>query len=220
MGSALMNLKRYEDAADALSKAIDRAPESKQPALRDMRRRSLLAESGYPATANLSPPDTTGSRLTAANAQREDEREHRVAKLTWTDPATGLMWARYGRHAEYAHATFTRASRYCAALRSLEYHGLAPTHRAGTNGDLSLGSGFGGGALRRWTGTRQGDFAFFGIPASTSGDQQGEHVLLFEGKPVSARDGDGEGRVGGWFAGHTWSGAFVCVRDRNNAEHP
>ena len=50
-GGALMNLKRYEDAADALSKAIDRAPESKQLALRDRRRECLLAESGYPAVA-------------------------------------------------------------------------------------------------------------------------------------------------------------------------
>jgi hypothetical protein len=54
-----MYLKRYEDAADALSKAIDRAPESKQPALRDLRRQCLLAESGYPAVANTSVPATT-----------------------------------------------------------------------------------------------------------------------------------------------------------------
>src|SRR5713226_4748542 len=61
-GGALLNLKRYEDAADALSKAIDRAPESKQPALRAQRRECLLAESGYPPstdtslTANTSAP--------------------------------------------------------------------------------------------------------------------------------------------------------------------
>ena len=53
-GGALLNLKRYEDAADALSKAIDRAPESKQPALRAQRRECLLAESGYPPSTNTS----------------------------------------------------------------------------------------------------------------------------------------------------------------------
>ena len=220
MGSALMNLKRYEDAADALSKAIDRAPESKQPALRDMRRRSLLAESGYPAAANSSPPDTTGSRLTAANAQREDEREHLVAKLSWTDPATGLMWARYGRHAEYAHATFTRASRYCAALRSLEYTDWRlPTARELT-GIYHLAADSAAVHFEGGLAPNEEILRFLGFWTSTSGDQKGEHVLLFEGKPVSARDDDGEGRVGGWFAGHSWSGAFVCVRDRNNAEHP
>src|ERR1700733_5190692 len=58
-GSALMHLKRYEDAADALSKAIEREPESRQHALRDLRRQCLLAESGYPAVATTSVHPTT-----------------------------------------------------------------------------------------------------------------------------------------------------------------
>jgi cyclophilin family peptidyl-prolyl cis-trans isomerase len=52
VGGALMNLKRYEEAADTLSKAIERAPQSKQPTLRDLRRQCLLAESGSAAVAN------------------------------------------------------------------------------------------------------------------------------------------------------------------------
>jgi tol-pal system protein YbgF len=52
VGGALMNLRRYEEAADTLSKAIERAPEAKQPSLRDLRRQCLLAESGSPAVAN------------------------------------------------------------------------------------------------------------------------------------------------------------------------
>ncbi len=40
-GGALLNLKRYEDAADALSKAIEKAPQSKQPALRALRRAQI-----------------------------------------------------------------------------------------------------------------------------------------------------------------------------------
>jgi hypothetical protein len=54
-GGALMNLKRHEQAADRLSKAIDLAPQDKQTGLRDLRRQCLLAESG---TAPASPPST------------------------------------------------------------------------------------------------------------------------------------------------------------------
>jgi formylglycine-generating enzyme len=62
VGGALMNLKRYEEAADTLSKAIERAPQSKQPTLRDLRRQCLLAESGSPAVANTPAPATTTSQ--------------------------------------------------------------------------------------------------------------------------------------------------------------
>ena len=62
VGGALMNLKRYEAAADTLSKAIERAPESKQPSLRELRRQCLLAESGAPGGANTVAPATTTSQ--------------------------------------------------------------------------------------------------------------------------------------------------------------
>jgi tetratricopeptide (TPR) repeat protein len=62
VGGALMNLKRYEAAADTLSEAIKRAPESKQPALRDLRRQCLIAESASPAVASIPPPATTTSQ--------------------------------------------------------------------------------------------------------------------------------------------------------------
>jgi Tetratricopeptide repeat len=45
-GGALMDLKRYEDAADSLTTAIAHAPDDKKPALRELRRQSLSAESG------------------------------------------------------------------------------------------------------------------------------------------------------------------------------
>lgn len=44
IGGALMKLKRNEEGADALSKAIDRAPEDKQHPLRDLRRQCLASE--------------------------------------------------------------------------------------------------------------------------------------------------------------------------------
>ena len=212
-GSALMNLKRYEPAADALSKAIERAPESKQPALRDLRRQCLLAESGYPSVANTSGP-TAPAAGPEAQVQRENERKRLVAKLTWTDPATGLMWAKYSRPAEYAHANFTRATDYCAALRVLGhadwrlpsvaefthiYHFAADSATVQLDGDLAANKDI----LR-----------YLGFWTSTPGDKDGEHVLVFEGKPVSTRNSDGAGRAGGWFAGHPWNGAIVCVRDQ------
>jgi tetratricopeptide (TPR) repeat protein len=58
-GGALMNLKRFEEAADKLSEAIKRAPEAKQPALRDLRRQCLLAESGAPSARKEAAQPTT-----------------------------------------------------------------------------------------------------------------------------------------------------------------
>jgi type II secretory pathway component HofQ len=62
VGGALMNLKRYEAAADTLSEAIKRAPETKQAGLRELRRQCLLAESGATATASNPLPATTTSQ--------------------------------------------------------------------------------------------------------------------------------------------------------------
>jgi tetratricopeptide (TPR) repeat protein len=55
-GGALMNLKRYEDAADRLSKAIERAPQDKQTTLRSLRRQCLVAEAGMPAMSEAPRP--------------------------------------------------------------------------------------------------------------------------------------------------------------------
>ncbi len=123
MGSALMNLKRYEDAADALSKAIERAPDSKQPSLRDLRRRCLLAESGYPAAPNSSASDSTHP----AKAQLEDDRQHVVAKLTWTDPATGLMWARYSGPCRVCSRELHAGDALLQRAALTGVHRLAPT---------------------------------------------------------------------------------------------
>jgi tetratricopeptide (TPR) repeat protein len=252
-GGALMNLKRYEDAADALSKAIDRAPESKQPALRDQRRQCLLAESGYPAVTNSSVPASTGraeivlwksienshaaadfhnylsqypngayvelarSHLADTEAQLESERKRLVAKLTWTDPATGLMWAKYSRPSEYAHANFTRATEYCAALRSLGY----ADWRLSTVGEFMRIYHFAADSatvqLDGELATNKDILRYLGFWTSTPGNQDGEHDLVFEGKSVSSRNNDGAGRVGGWLGGHPWNGAIVCVRDQTGA---
>lgn len=55
-GRALLALRRYEMAADALSRAIERAPAVEQPALRELRRQCLLAEAGPASAAPAGPP--------------------------------------------------------------------------------------------------------------------------------------------------------------------
>jgi hypothetical protein len=61
-GRALLALRRYEAAADALSQAIERAPGAQQPALRELRRECLVAESGGPGA----PPTAAVPAVPAA----------------------------------------------------------------------------------------------------------------------------------------------------------
>jgi tetratricopeptide (TPR) repeat protein len=64
VGGAMMNLKRYEEAADKFSLAIEKAPEAKQAALRDLRRQCLLAESGaVPAPKEPAPAATSQGEI-------------------------------------------------------------------------------------------------------------------------------------------------------------
>lgn len=60
-GGALMNLKRYEEAADQFGHAIDHAPEPKQAGLRDLRKQCLLAEAGASSSGNPAPVQVASS---------------------------------------------------------------------------------------------------------------------------------------------------------------
>ncbi len=69
-GGALMNLKRYEEAADQFGHAIDHAPQTKQAGLRELRKQCLLAETGVspstastPATVPAQPTATTQAEI-------------------------------------------------------------------------------------------------------------------------------------------------------------
>jgi tetratricopeptide (TPR) repeat protein len=68
-GGALMNLRRYEEAADDFSHAIDHAPEAKQTGLRDLRKQCLLAETA--ATPNTMPQLASPTAQTATTTQAE-----------------------------------------------------------------------------------------------------------------------------------------------------
>jgi hypothetical protein len=128
------------------------------------------------------------------------------------------MWARYSRPSEYAHANYTRATDYCAASRSLGYADwrlptavefLGIYHFTADSSAVHLDGGIA---------TNDEILRYLGFWTSTPGHSAGEHILVFEGKSISSRDNDGEGRVGGWVAGQPWNGAIVCVRDQPTVE--
>jgi TPR repeat protein len=62
-GGALLNLKRYEEAVDEFSLAIERAPEAKQEGLRALRKQCLSGESRISTTPN---PTTSSGPTTQA----------------------------------------------------------------------------------------------------------------------------------------------------------
>ncbi|MGD0736373.1 MAG: DUF1566 domain-containing protein [Terracidiphilus sp.] len=63
-GGALMNLRRYEEAADNLSDAIKHAPEAKQDGLRALRKQCALAEAGVAPPAPQSAPAASPEQTT------------------------------------------------------------------------------------------------------------------------------------------------------------
>jgi tetratricopeptide (TPR) repeat protein len=68
-GGALMNLKRYEEAADDFSKAIERAPEAKQTGIRNLRKQCLLAEAGASPNPAATPTPTAAPVTTTTQAE-------------------------------------------------------------------------------------------------------------------------------------------------------
>lgn len=80
-GGALMNLKRYDEAIDDLTKSIERAPEAKQAGLRDLRKECILSESGVSPTpvAPVQPASTTQAEIvmwkSIENSQKRSDFE-------------------------------------------------------------------------------------------------------------------------------------------------
>jgi tetratricopeptide (TPR) repeat protein len=69
-GGALMNLKRFEEAADRFSKAIELAPQNKQDGLRELRRQCFAAESGVaPSPSAPARTSPTGPEATTTQAE-------------------------------------------------------------------------------------------------------------------------------------------------------
>jgi len=68
-GGALMNLKRYEEAEDQFSHAIDHAPAAKQDGLRALRRQCAVAESGTPPAASQASPASQPAEASTSQAE-------------------------------------------------------------------------------------------------------------------------------------------------------
>jgi hypothetical protein len=68
-GRALLSLMHYEEAADALSKAIELAPPAQQSALRALRRSSLVQESGAGAAPAVQTPAAPAAPVAPATVE-------------------------------------------------------------------------------------------------------------------------------------------------------
>lgn len=102
-GGALMNLKRYEEAADDFSKAIERAPETKQAELRNLRKQCFSAELGVaiPTTsapsAQPSPSATTHAEVVLWKSI--ENRANPADFQSYLDQyPTGAFWILAKRH--------------------------------------------------------------------------------------------------------------------------
>jgi hypothetical protein len=86
-GGALMNLKRYEEAADALSESIKHAPPEKQDGLRALRKQCALAEAGVTPTPqqHAAPPQP------AATSQAEVVLWKTIETSTSPDDFNGYL---------------------------------------------------------------------------------------------------------------------------------
>lgn len=222
-GRALLSLKRYEAAADAISQAIERAPGAQQGTLRALRRQSLLAES--PA---LAPP--AAAQTDRAAAPRAESPPAPGREAVWTDPDTRLIWARPGYYPPEAQGPwdYREAASFCASLRLLGYSSwrlptadeLRKVYRVSSKGwrwsspQFSPGYGIDGWKLADFT--VAGD-TFNGnrilMWSSTPGNQAGRHQGVYFGRPYSVADGL---RAGVSLGEEKWRNPFqgyaLCVR--------
>lgn len=132
-GRALLAMQRYEAAADAFSKAIERAPEGQQSALRTLRRQTLLAEAGEapasqavpsssaPPAVAVVPPASDAPQVPARRAGRSQPLL--ATDTIWIDDASGLMWARPWRYPTQAAGpwNYQQAQGFCGQLKLLGY---------------------------------------------------------------------------------------------------
>jgi hypothetical protein len=214
LGRSLLSLKRYEPAADALSKAIELAPQSEQPALRDLRRECLLAEAGSVTTVTSAPVAVPG-QSPPVESRMSIETAHRIVfanDAAWLDASSGLAWARpwyYPPHTA-SQWNFADAQSFCASLTLIGYadwrlpsaeelqhvflastpgwHGGRPHFVEGYGLNQALSKGTWAPAAFTVNGIKfQGNRLLFWT--NTPGDKMGEHVGFYFGEPHSIDDG-------------------------------
>jgi len=240
LGRSLLSLKRYEPAADSLSKAIELAPQSEQPALRDLRRQCLLAEAGSVNTVTSAPVATAvAGQSSAAESRMSIETARRIVSVNdaeWLDASTGLAWARpwyYPPHAA-GQWNFADAQSFCSSLTLAGYsdwrlpsaeelqhvfsvstsgwHGGRPRFIEDYGLNKALSQGTWAPASFTVNGIKfQGNRLFFWT--NTPGDQMGQHVGFYFGVPHSIDDGVkvGESQWGGHML-NPFQGYALCVR--------
>lgn len=98
-GGALIDLKRYEEAADRLSDAIKRAPEAKQTGLRDLRKQCLLAEAGLSSSQAQSSAPAVASNTSPAQSSLQEALSWITANTpshpSFYQALRGPQWATY-----------------------------------------------------------------------------------------------------------------------------
>jgi hypothetical protein len=242
-GQALLGLRQYEPAADALSKAIERAPESQQGRLRAMRRECLVAESA--GTAPPAGPAPSGPDHPIAPSPKQVvpaavSRRAGQDQALWLDASTSLMWARpwyYPQSGAIGPWNLGEAQSFCAMLDLADYSNwrlpsadeLQHVFHASGNGwhwiKPTFDPGYGIGEALKKKQWRPPEFGVDGdhfpgdrvlLWTSTPADKPGEHIGLYFGKRYRVRD---DQRIGSSFeesASRTpFQGYALCVRTAN-----
>jgi hypothetical protein len=239
LGRSLLSVKRYEPAADALSEAIKLAPQSEQPALRDLRRECLLAEAGS-SGAVTSGPITTAvpGQSSAADSRMSIETARRIVSANdaeWLDASTGLTWARPWHYPPPVanQWNFADAQSFCSTLKLVGYsgwrlpsaeelkhvflvstagwHGARPRFVDGFGLNKALSERTWAPASFTVNGVKyQGNRLF--IWTSTPGDRVGEHVGFYFGEPHSIDDGVKSSELKWGHMRNPFQGYALCVR--------
>ena len=244
-GLALLNLKQYEPAADALSKAIERAPDAQQSRLRDLRRQCLVAETTAdvrtpakpaiaPQTGLAAPPSRVTNRASGLDLRGSYDPS------LWVDPSTNLTWARpwyYPAPDKGWPWNLREAQSFCTMMNLGGYsdwrlptaeeleHVFHPSSRSLLWSSPTFDPGYGidhALAHKQW---RLGEFVMGGkrypgtqllLWTSTSADKAGEHVGLYFGRRYNVRD---ELRMGSVLEGSSlptpFQGYALCVRSEH-----
>ena len=239
LGRSLLSLKRYEPAADALSKAIELAPQSEQPTLRDLRRQCLLAEAGSVSTVASAPVATAvPGQSSPAESRMSIETARRIVSANdaeWLDASTGLTWARpwYSPPQAARQWNFTDAQSFCSTLTLAGYsdwrlpsaeelqhvflpsasgwHEARPRFVEGYGLNKALSQGTWAPASFTVNGIKfQGNRLFFWT--NTPGDRMGEHVGFYFGEPHSIDDGVKAGESQWGHMLNPFQGSALCVR--------
>jgi tetratricopeptide (TPR) repeat protein len=160
-GGALMNLKRYEEATDHLSRAIELAPAEKQTGLRNLRKQCVLAEGGVSPAAPAPQPVTVATTQAEIVLWKSIENSSRQS-----DFDTYLQQYPKGAFVSLAHSHITELASHgvqsvTGPMGKIHGHITNPTGAAEGGGSVSLS-------------VDGGRTSIFTFPVSSNGDYVGD----------------------------------------------